>query len=244
MSPDSNSETVEQRTVRLALEQVEGPPRPIVPPRKSSWINLVVDYVPLLVFFLAYRHFKPASDSSGVGEVVAVSKSTVAFMIATVIALVVSKLRLGKISPMLWLSSILIVGFGSLTVWLGDPDYVQMKPTAIYILFAGVLFGGLLRGKAMLKYLLGSAFDGLTDPGWRKLSRNWAVFFIVLAVINEVLRHYYNKTNGGFETWLWIKVWGVTALSFAFTFAQIPMLLRHGLGTDQANEVETMPPQG
>ena len=71
---------------------------------KSSWLNLLVDYGPLLVFFLAYRWSKP-DEGGGIGEVLAVTKSTVAFMIATVIALVVSKWRLGKVSPMLWLSA-------------------------------------------------------------------------------------------------------------------------------------------
>ena len=206
------------------------------PPRKSSWLNLVVDYGPLLVFFLAYRWFKPAEDSSGM---VAVAKSTVAFMIATVIALIVSKLRLGKISPMLWLSTVLIVGFGSLTVWLNDPFWIQVKPTIIYLGFAAALFGGLLRGKAMLKYLLQAAFEGLDDAGWRKLSRNWAVWFVVLAIANEVLRH-----SLSFDGWLQAKLWGVSIASFAFTFAQIPMLMRHGLGAEDAVEVETTPPQG
>ena len=210
---------------------------------KSSWLNLLVDYGPLLVFFLAYRWSKP-DEGGGIGEVLAVTKSTVAFMIATVIALVVSKWRLGKVSPMLWLSSVLIVGFGSLTVWLNDPKWIQIKPTVIYLLFAAVLFGGLIRGKAMLKVLLQSAFDGLSDEGWRRLSRNWAIWFVFLAVLNEVLRYFFNKDNGGFGTWLTIKVWGVSALSFLFTFAQIPMLLRHGLGESEKVEVETHPPQG
>ncbi|WP_068073045.1 inner membrane-spanning protein YciB [Novosphingobium lentum] len=205
-------------------------------------MNLAVDFGPLLVFFLAYRYFSPPKGDNGLGAVVAVTKSTIAFMVATVVALAVSKWRLGKISPMLWLSTVLILAFGALTVWLGDPDYIQMKPTAVYLLFAGILFGGLLRGKAMLRTLLQSAFDGLDDAGWLKLSRNWAVFFLVLAVVNEILRHFYNKSNGGFETWLWIKVWGVTALSFLFTFAQVPMLLRHGLGEDAENEVLQDPP--
>ena len=234
-----SDETIEQRTVRLALEQVEGPPPTPTPARKSSWLNLVVDYGPLLVFFLAYRHFKPADDTSGVGEVVAVTKSTVAFMVATVIALVVSKLRLGRISPMLWLSTVLIVGFGSLTVWLNDPFWIQVKPTIIYLAFAAALFGGLLRGKAMLKYLLEAAFEGLSDLGWRKLSRNWAVWFVLLAIANEVLRR-----SLSFDGWLQAKLWGVSIASFAFTFAQIPMLLRHGLGAEGAVEVETTPPQG
>ena len=205
---------------------------------KSSWLNLVVDYGPLLVFFVAYRWAKPA-ESGGIGEVVAVTKSTLAFMLATIVALVVSKWRLGRISPMLWLSTLLIVGFGSLTIWLNDPFYIQVKPTVIYLFFAAVLFGGLLRGKAMLKLLLQSAFDGLDDDGWRKLSRNWAFWFLALALANEVLRR-----TLSFDGWLQAKLWGVSAASFAFTFAQVPMLLRHGLGADGESEVETTPPQG
>ncbi len=207
---------------------------------KSSWVNLAVDYGPLLVFFLAYRYFSPkGAGSQELGAAVAVTKSTVVFMGATVIALIVSKWRLGHISPMLWLSTILIIGFGSLTVFLGDPVWIQIKPTAIYLLFAAVLFGGLLRGKAMLRMLLQSAFDGLSDEGWLKLSRNWAWFFVFLAGLNEVLRHTLT-----FDTWLLAKLWGVTGLSFLFTFTQIPMLLKHGLGEDSAVEVEQNPPAG
>jgi len=208
----------------------------------SAWINLAVDYGPLLVFFLAYRHFGPKGGDAGVGAVVAVTKSTVAFMIATVAALAISKWRLGKISPMLWLSSTLIIGFGTLTVFLGDPTWIQIKPTVVYVLFAAILFIGLRFRRPMLRDLLQSAFDGLNDAGWLKLSRNWAWFFVFLAVLNEVLRHFFNKNNGGFETWLTIKVWGVTALSFAFTFAQLPMLLRHGMGESAGDEAESHAP--
>jgi intracellular septation protein len=211
-------------------------------PAESSWINLLVDYGPLLVFFLAYRHFNPRTGDPGVGAVVAVTKSTVVFMAATVVALIVSKWRLGRISPMLWLSSTLIIGFGALTVFLGDPTWIQIKPTVVYVLFAAILFGGLRFGRPMLRDLLQSAFDGLNEQGWLKLSRNWAWFFVFLAVLNEILRHYFNKNNGGFETWLTIKVWGVTALSFLFTFAQVPMLMRHGMGDVAEPQAETTTP--
>ncbi|PTR06895.1 MULTISPECIES: inner membrane-spanning protein YciB [unclassified Novosphingobium] len=206
---------------------------------KSSWVNLAVDYGPLLVFFLAYRHFSPdKSSDAGVGAVVAITKSTVVFMIATVAALIASKWRLGKVSPMLWLSTTLILGFGTLTVFLGDPFWIQIKPTVIYLLFAAGLFIGLARGKAVLRMLLQSAFDGLDETGWRKLSRNWAWFFLFLALLNEVLRHTLT-----FDGWLTAKLWGVSALSFLFTFAQIPMLLRHGLGSEQGvEEAETNTP--
>ena len=207
---------------------------------KSSWINLAVDYGPLLVFFLAYRWFSPKDGTDpGVGAVIAVTKSTMVFMAATVAALVVSKWRLGHVSPMLWLSTILIIGFGSLTVFLGDPVWIQIKPTVIYLMFAAVLFGGLFRGKAMLRTLLQSAFDGLSDEGWLKLSRNWGWFFLFLAGLNEVLRQALS-----FEAWLQAKLWGVTALSFLFTFSQIPMLMRHGLGEEAQGEVEQNPPSG
>ena len=214
-------------------------PKPGPPKKpKSSWLNLVVDFGPLLVFFLAYRWFKPTEDA-GYGAVVAITKGTLAFMVAAVIALIVSKWRLGKVSPMLWLSTLLIVGFGSLTVVFQSPTFIQVKPTVIYLFFASVLLIGLLRGKAMLKVLLQAAFDGLDDAGWLKLSRNWGIFFVVLAGLNEVLRQALS-----FDGWLQAKLWGVTALSFLFTFAQIPMLLRHGLGGDALIEVETNPPEG
>lgn len=209
---------------------------------KSSWVNLLVDYGPLLVFFLAYRYFKRDGGDAGLAEVVAVTKGTAAFMVATVVALIVSKLRLGKISPMLWLSTVLILGFGTLTVLLGDPFWIQVKPTAIYLLFAAVLFAGLARGKAMLRYLLEAAFDGLDEQGWLKLSRNWAFFFLFLAALNEVLRYFFNTANGNFEIWLQAKLWGVTSLSFLFTFAQIPMLMKHGLAVEAETTVEQNPP--
>jgi len=204
---------------------------------KSSWINLLVDFGPRLVFFLVYRHYAPEDNENGLGIVLAVTKATIAFRGATVIALVVSKWRLGRISPMVWLSSVLIIGFGGVTVLLNDPFYIQIKPTAIYILFAVVLFVGLAKGKPMLRYLLQSAFEGLDEEGWLKLSRNWAFFFLVLAVINTVLIY-----TVSFGTWLQVKVWGFTVLSFLFTFSQIPMVMRHGMGEEGEREVLQNPP--
>ena len=206
---------------------------------KSTWLNLAIDFGPLLVFFLAYRHFSPSGEAktAGFGSAIAVTKSTAVFVVATVIALVVSKWKLGKIAPMLWLSAVLIVGFGTLTVLLGDPFWIQVKPTAIYLLFAATLFIGLWRGKPMLRYLLEAAFEGLDHEGWLKLSRNWGFFFVFLAGLNEVLRH-----KLSFDAWLAAKVWGVTSLSFLFTFTQLPMLLRHGLTQEAKAEAEQSPP--
>lgn len=199
--------------------------------KPSGWLNVAVDYGPLLVFFLAYRYFSPA-ESEAIGEVEAIIKSTLAFMAASVIALLFSKFRLGKVSPMLWFSTALIIGFGALTVFFGDETFVQIKPTIIYIVMGAALLIGWWRGKSLLKILLDAAFEGLSDEGWLKLSRNWGVFFLALAGLNEFLRWYLD-----FGDWLAIKLWGFLPLTFLFTFTQIPMLLKHGLAVEDADEV-------
>ena len=209
---------------------------------KQGWLNIAVDYGPVLVFFLSYRHFSPSDHNNPIGEMLAVVKSTAAFMLAAITALVVSRWRLGRISPMLWLSTLLIVGFGGLTILLRDPVWIQIKPTAIYLMFGITLLVGAWRGRPFLKYLLEAAFEGLSDAGWLKLSRNWGFFFLALAVLNEVLRQYYNVANGNFGTWISLKLWLFMPLSFLFTFTQLPMLLRHGLLAEAEGEVVSDPP--
>ena len=203
---------------------------------KSGWINVLVDYGPLLVFFLTYRAYSPDGDDAA-GEILAVIRGTGAFIVAALGALAISKWRLGKVSPMLWLSTALIVGFGALTIFFGDPTFVQLKPTIIYLAFGVVLLAGYSKGKALLKVLLEAAFEGLSDEGWLKLSRNWGVFFLALAALNETLR-----MTLSFGDWLAAKLWVFLPLSFLFTFTQLPMLLRHGLTTEGAKEEESTPP--
>ncbi len=205
--------------------------------QKSGWLNLVVDYGPVIVFFAVYKYFSPTDRENSVAEVLAVIQGTVSFMVAAVVALLVSKWKLGKVSPMLWLSTLLIVGFGGLTVLLHDPIWIQVKPTAIYLLFGVTLLIGLWRGKALLKLLLEAAFEGLSDEGWMKLSRNWGLFFLALAAMNEGLRHWLS-----FGDWIAAKLWIFLPATFLFTFAQIPMLLRHGLAVDDQAEVLENPP--
>ena len=203
---------------------------------KSGWINLLVDYGPLIVFFLTYRYYRPQEHNIAL-EIGAVIRSTGAFIAASVAALAISKWRLGRISPMLWLSTALIVGFGAITIYTGNEWWIQRKPTAIYILFALALIGGWLLGKALLKFLLEAAFDGLSDQGWLLLSRNWGFFFLALAVLNEVLAR-----TLSFEAWLAAKLWVFMPLSFLFTFANLPMLMRHGLAVEEQAEVLENPP--
>lgn len=210
---------------------------PNAKPAGSGLLNLLVDYGPVAVFFAIYKHYSPPAGEDAVAEVAAVIRGTGAFMVAAVIALAVSKWKLGKISPMLWLSTALIVVFGGLTVFLHDETWIQIKPTAIYLLFGVSLLIGAARGKPLLKYLLQAAFEGLNDLGWMKLSRNWGLFFFALAALNEVLRRQLS-----FGDWIAAKLWLFMPLTFLFTFAHIPMLLRHGLAEQAEGEVLSDPP--
>ncbi len=192
----------------------------VEPKKENKGLGFALDFAPLLIFFLAYKFF-------------GIIAGTAAFMVAILIAVIISKWKIGKISPMLWLSAVLVVGFGALTIYFNDPRFIQIKPTIIYTGFAVILGVGLLRGKAMLKYLLQAAYEGLSDEGWLKLSRNWAIFFVGMALLNEAMR-----LTLSFDLWLTLKVWGITILSFIFAIANVPMLMRHGLDLGQDEEAE------
>lgn len=197
----------------------------VEPKKENKGLGFALDFGPLLVFFLAYKFL-------------GIIAGTAAFMAAILIAVVISKWKIGKISPMLWLSAVLVIGFGALTIYFNDPRFIQIKPTIIYTGFAVILGVGLLRGKAMLKYLLQAAYEGLSDEGWLKLSRNWAIFFVAMAVLNEAMR-----MTLTFDLWLTLKVWGITILSFIFAIANVPMLMRHGLDLGQDEEAEEVSPK-
>jgi intracellular septation protein len=199
--------------------------------KPSGTLSFALDFGPLLLFFVASK-LGSSKDDPTQGAIV----GTATFMIAIIVAVIISKVKIGKISPMLKLTAALGVFFGALTIWFHDERFIQIKPTIIYAFFALLLLAGWARGKAMLKYVLEHAYDGLNDTGWLKLSLSWGLFFTALAVANEAMRAFVS-----FDTWLSLKVWGVTALTFLFAMANIPMLMRHGLKLGDDTEV---PPQG
>lgn len=209
----------------VLAEEAAHPEKPVH--KQGGFLPFLLDFGPLLVFFLTYKYAAPKGSSDGFGQTAAMIQGTIAFMVAIVIAIVISKWKLGKVSPMQWLSAVLVIGFGALTVYFHDAKFIQLKPTIIYAFFAALLIGGWMKGKALLKYVFEAAFDGLDEAGWLKISRNWGLFFLALALANEVMRAVLT-----FDTWLTVKVWGVTAVSFLFVLVNVPMLMRHGLGAE------------
>jgi intracellular septation protein len=199
--------------------------------KSSGWLNFILDFGPLLIFFAGSRIGKSDSDPVQ-GPLV----GTAAFMVAIVLAMFVSKWKLGRISPMMKMSALFVIGFGGLTLWFRDFGFIQHKATAVYLLFAAIILGGWLRAKPALKYLLEQAYDGLSELGWLKLSLSWGIFFLALAGLNELL---IVVTDA--DQYIAIKTFGLPALTFLFALANIPMLMRHGLNLDGTSEI---PPQG
>ena len=180
--------------------------------KSTGNLGLLLDYGPLIAFFAGFKIW-------------GVFVGTGVFMAAMIVAVIVSKLKLGRISPLLGLSAILIVGFGALTIWFHDPRFIQLKPTIIYAGLGALLLGGVMFGRPLLKYVLEAGFEGLGARAWMVLSRNWGLFFIAMAVLNEIL-----VRQLSFDTWLAVKVWALIPLSIVFGIAHVPYMLKNGLG--------------
>ncbi len=197
--------------------------------KPSGPLNIALDFGPLLIFFLGSRFGSSETDPVQ-GPLV----GTAAFMVAIIIAMIVAKWKLGRISPMMKLSAVFVIGFGALTLWFRDFAFIQHKATAVYLLFAAIILIGWMRSKPALKYLLEQAYDGLTEAGWLKLSLNWGLFFLALAALNEMLIPLLTS-----DQYITVKTFALPALTFVFAMANIPMLLRNGLNLgDDAKEGE------
>lgn len=189
-------------------------------------MRLAIDLGPLLIYLAVYWFTKN------------IVLSTAIFMAATLTAIVTSWLTSRKVSAMLWFSGAMVLVFGGLTVWLHDATFIKMKPTVYYLMVASILGFGLWTGRPTLKLVLGQAYPGLTDLGWTKLTRNWALFFVAMAMANEAV---WRSTS--MEFWLGYKLWGAMPATILFALANLPMLMKHGLNAEKAEDA-ALPPQG
>ena len=188
-------------------------------------LKLVLELGPLLVFFFANargewlgQKFPILTDFGG-----PIFIATGLFMIATALALAASWLLTRTLPIMPLVSGVVVFVFGALTLWLQDDVFIKMKPTIVNALFGFTLLGGLVFGKSLLGYVFDSAFR-LDAEGWRKLTFRWGLFFLFLAVVNEVVWR-----NFSTDAWVTFKVWGIMPITLLFTFSQMPLIMRHSL---------------
>ena len=188
-------------------------------------LKFALELGPLLVFFFANARGEwlaerfPALTELGGPIFIA----TGLFMAATAIALSVSWILTRTLPMMPLVSGVIVFVFGGLTLWLQDATFIKMKPTIVNSLFAAVLLGGLAFGKSLLGYVFDSAFR-LDAEGWRKLTFRWGLFFVFLAVLNEIVWRNFSE-----DTWVAFKVWGTMPITVAFTLAQMPLIMRHSV---------------
>ena len=186
-------------------------------------LKFALELGPLVVFFFANsrgawlaERFPALAELGGPLFI-----ATALFMAATVVALAVSWSLTRTLPIMPLVSGLFVVVFGFLTLWLQNETFIKMKPTIVNALFAAILLGGLVFGKALLGYVFDQAFK-LDDAGWRKLTLRWGLFFLVMAVVNEVVWR-----NFSTDFWAGFKVWATMPLTMVFMLFQIPLLKRH-----------------
>ena len=179
-------------------------------PQLNPLLKLVLDLGPLVLFFFANSRY-------------GIFVATATFMIAVLVALLVSYVLTRHLPIMPVVTAIIVVIFGGLTLILHDATFIKVKPTIIYALFGAVLLGGLLFNKPLLGVVFDSLFN-LTEEGWRKLTLRWALFFLLLAVLNEIVWR-----NTSTNVWVDFKVFGVVPLTFVFGALQVPLLKKYAV---------------
>ncbi|MFC4346433.1 septation protein IspZ [Kordiimonas lipolytica] len=181
-------------------------------PKLTGWRKFMLDFGPLLVFFLAFR--------IGEGDE-RIINATIPFMIAIIVAAIYSKVKQGHVSAMHKFTLVVVMVMGGLTLWLQSDVFVKMKLTLINGVFASILLFGLLTGRLYIKSIMELAFH-LPDTAWRTLTRNYAIFFIATALLNELIW----RTQSD-DFWINFKTFGYIGLNFVFLMAHMPMLMKH-----------------
>ena len=175
----------------------------------NSFIKLFIDIGPLAVFFIYYKVS---------GDLI---EAILPLMLATIISVVISYILEKRIPIMPTLGAGIVVIFGGLTIIFDNKIFIFMKPTIINIIFAAILYGGIILKKPLLKYLLGSALK-LEEEGWSILTQRWIAFFIALAVLNEIVWRTMSE-----EFWVSFKVFGILPITFIFTMTQFPLIKKY-----------------
>lgn len=184
-------------------------------------VKIALELGPLLVFFFVNANYD-------------IFTATAWFMGAMVVSLVLSWLILKKVAIMPLVTGVVVLIFGSLTLLLKDDTFIKMKPTIVDTLFGVTLLGGLIWGQSLLKYVFGDVYK-LKPEGWRRLTINWGLFFMFLAVANEVVWRMFD-TN----FWVAFKVWGVMPITIVFSMLQLPLLTKYA--PDPKEPIEVIPP--
>lgn len=191
-------------------------------------LKLALEVGPIAVFFLAYR-WAPVPEGLSVTErqLQQVIFSTQVFIPTILAALGISWLLTRHLPRMAVITAIVVVVFGGLTLILRDDTFVKMKPTILYGIFAAILGFGLLRGQSYLRYLMDEMLP-MAQEGWMTLTRRFVVFYLCLAVLNEIVWR-----GWGTDAWVNFRTFVLPLANIAFIIAQIPLFQRHAITREE-----------
>ena len=193
----------------------------------NPWVKLGLEFGPLLAFFVAFGRLKGMTFTLAGTEYAGFILATAIFVPVLVLSTLILWRLTGRLSLMQIVTLVIVVVFGGLTVWFNDPTFLKMKPTLIYLLFAGLLGFGLLRGQSYLALVMEEAMP-LRREGWMILTRRITGFFIGLAVLNELIWR-----NMSDQAWVNFKTFGLTAAVFLFFMAQGRLLQKYGIEAEE-----------
>lgn len=196
--------------------------------KQSSWVKLLVEFGPLMVFFISYKYGKNIIDLlAGFGFTIEASDTnslfvaTAIFMLSMTAAMLFGYFKMGHISAMQKFTFLIVMVMGGLTLYLQNEIFVKMKPSLIYGVFSTILLFGLWRDKLYLKTVMQMAFE-LEDHIWRKLTKAYILFFISLIVANEFIWRNFDN-----DTWVNFKTFGLTGALFLFIIGQSLFLVKY-----------------
>src|SRR3984957_19041005 len=193
---------------RMAASEFEGLTMDKAQPHPL--FKLATELGPLLVFFVANAKFH-------------LFVATGAFMAAVIAAMIASYMVTRHVPIMAMITGVIVIVFGTLTLVLHDETFIKVKPTIIYGLFAAILGGGLLFGRSFIAIMFDQMFN-LSPQGWRMLTLRWALFFLAMAIVNEVIW----RTQST-DFWVGFKAFGVIPLTMIFAVSQMPLIKRYHL---------------
>ena len=181
-------------------------------------VKMAFEIGPLIAFFIAFGRMKDNSYTFFGTEYSGFITVTAAFIVVMLVTTAILWALTGTLSKMQIVSLVLVVIMGGLTVYLNDEHFIKMKPTLLFGFFGVVLWVGLLRGRSYLRDVMDAALP-LHPAGWMILTRRLALFFISLAVANELIWRF-----GSTEAWVFFKSFGDTLALLAFCASQYPLL--------------------
>lgn len=195
--------------------------------QNHSKLKAVLEYGPLVAFLLGYYLLKDDKFIVSGTEYSGFVAVTAIFVPIAVICALIQWRVTGQMSVMQVVTIALVLVMGGLTIWLNDERFLKSKPTIIYLFFSALLAVGLWRGQSWLKLALGSSLP-LTDPGWMILTKRFVLFFLAMAVANEIVWR-----NFSTETWVWFKFPGLLVIMFGFLMTQAKLFETHADKTEK-----------